>query len=739
MVRNGHRILSFFLLLHLSLWAFPAREYPPSFISSLYLKYYANNDSTLVVRLSDSAFYYYDHLYDFAKADSFSRLAVHIAEKSNSTALMIYACNRYLETNDLVTYDNTALNYSNHALLLSMMGGDKPAEWKTCHNRVELFISEFKYAEAFKSAQRCFYLARNMGREDLIIKSYLDLGRACNGMNRKVEAFEYFLRAKEESDSIRDVPLLRQTYSILSEFFLHLKLFDRALGIKAIEDSLIRGTQPLDSLALMWYNYELQVLYNNMDPTMVSEAQLQMIIRYAIRTNHVRMKHYVFAIYRTNLVTLRAIDRLYRLYNHDYPDEFARMKGSDTELYYRMLAFFKEYEGKMDSADYFLQKAEQILRYSQGAHDVYKANFYNRYGEFLVRNGRFRDAIGMFKSSFDLAEKSSYVPYMLIASGNLDTIYARLGDYKNAFYYSQWYKRLSDSLHRSERKEQLVLLDLNNEIHKREQKSELQRLLAEKKIRQQKTGKNLMAIAVGFLFLLTGIVFMYYKSQRRSNRLLNAAKKKSDELLLNILPHETADELKSKGFAEARRYESVTVMFTDFKDFTKASEKLSAEELVQEIHFYFSEFDRIISRHTIEKIKIIGDSYMCAGGLPLENTTHPCDVVEAALELQEFIASQRIVRQMRGKHYFELRIGIHTGPVVAGIVGIHKFAYDIWGDTVNTASRMEGEGATDKVNISETTFEQIRHRYHCTYRGKISAKHKGLVDMYFVDSRKEQS
>jgi class 3 adenylate cyclase len=164
---------------------------------------------------------------------------------------------------------------------------------------------------------------------------------------------------------------------------------------------------------------------------------------------------------------------------------------------------------------------------------------------------------------------------------------------------------------------------------------------------------------------------------------------------------------------------------------------MSAEDLVQEIHFYFSEFDRIISRHAIEKIKIIGDSYMCAGGLPLENTTHPCDVVEAALELQEFIASQRIVRQMRGKRYFELRIGIHTGPVIAGIVGIHKFAYDIWGDTVNTASRMEGEGATDKVNVSETTFERVKERYHCTYRGKISAKNKGLVDMYFVDSRKE--
>ena len=204
-------------------------------------------------------------------------------------------------------------------------------------------------------------------------------------------------------------------------------------------------------------------------------------------------------------------------------------------------------------------------------------------------------------------------------------------------------------------------------------------------------------------------------------------------LLLNILPYDTAEELKSKGRASAKRFDQVTVMFTDFKNFTQASERMSAEELVNEINFYYSEFDNIISRHNIEKIKIIGDSYMCAGGLPVANDSHAHDVVQAAIDLQEFMIAQRDERSEKGKPFFELRIGIHTGPVVAGIVGLKKFAYDIWGDTVNTASRMENTGEPNKINISGETFERVKDRFCCIYRGKVAAKHKGEIDMYFVE------
>jgi len=217
---------------------------------------------------------------------------------------------------------------------------------------------------------------------------------------------------------------------------------------------------------------------------------------------------------------------------------------------------------------------------------------------------------------------------------------------------------------------------------------------------------------------------------------LTLEKKKTDELLLNILPTETAEELKATGKARAQSFEQVTVMFTDFKNFTQASEKLTPEELVEEINLCYSEFDAIITRHGVEKIKTIGDSYMCAGGLPKTNATHAVDVVRAALEFQAFLQHHQQQRLRVGKDIFEMRIGIHTGSVVAGIVGVKKFAYDIWGDTVNIASRMESSGEVGKINISETTYDIIKETFTCVFRGEIDAKNKGKLKMYFVEAER---
>lgn len=225
------------------------------------------------------------------------------------------------------------------------------------------------------------------------------------------------------------------------------------------------------------------------------------------------------------------------------------------------------------------------------------------------------------------------------------------------------------------------------------------------------------------------------KKVEERTRELSYEKKKSDELLLNILPEEVAEELKAKGTADAKQFDDVTVMFTDFKGFTQISERLSPSELVAEIHTCFKEFDNIIGKHNIEKIKTIGDAYMCAGGLPVANTTNATDVVQAALEIQKFMLGHLQLRKGEGKEVFEIRIGIHTGPVVAGIVGVKKFAYDIWGDTVNIASRMESSGEAGKVNISGSTYELVKDKFKCEYRGKIEAKNKGQIDMYFVEEK----
>ena len=211
-------------------------------------------------------------------------------------------------------------------------------------------------------------------------------------------------------------------------------------------------------------------------------------------------------------------------------------------------------------------------------------------------------------------------------------------------------------------------------------------------------------------------------------------KERSEILLLNILPEKIAEELKRKGNADAQLVDHVTVLFTDFKDFTALSEKISPNELVSDLHNCFSVFDKICEKHNIEKIKTIGDAYMAAGGLPSPNTTHAHDVANAAIEMANFIKQSKDAKLAAGLPYYEMRIGIHTGPVVAGIVGIRKFQYDIWGDTVNTASRMESSSEPGRINISETTYQIVKDDFKCTYRGKIQVKGKGIINMYFVES-----
>ncbi|MCE9499863.1 MAG: adenylate/guanylate cyclase domain-containing protein, partial [Leptospira sp.] len=215
-------------------------------------------------------------------------------------------------------------------------------------------------------------------------------------------------------------------------------------------------------------------------------------------------------------------------------------------------------------------------------------------------------------------------------------------------------------------------------------------------------------------------------------------RKKSDNLLLNILPLSVAEELKSKDSVIPKHFDSVSVLFTDMAGFTKIAEKMTPVELIGELDEIFSHFDSVSKSCGLEKIKTIGDSYMAAGGLPEENRTNAIDSVLCGLKFQRFMEDHKTGRIKENKPYWELRLGIHTGPVVAGVVGKEKFAYDIWGDTVNTASRLESSGVTGRVNISGATFDLVKDFFDCEHRGKVSAKNKGEIDMYLVNRIKPE-
>lgn len=215
-------------------------------------------------------------------------------------------------------------------------------------------------------------------------------------------------------------------------------------------------------------------------------------------------------------------------------------------------------------------------------------------------------------------------------------------------------------------------------------------------------------------------------------------KGKVEDLLLNILPKETAEELQTNGKATAKHYNMASVLFTDFKGFTKFAEQTKPEDLVSELDKCFIQFDDIVSDLSLEKIKTIGDAYMCAGGVPIKNKSNPIATTLCALRLRNVMREIAEEKKENGEKFWEVRIGVHTGPLTAGVVGKKKFAYDVWGDTVNTASRMESSSEPGKVNISGTTYELVKEYFECEYRGKIDAKGKGLIDMYFVKGLKNE-
>ncbi len=305
-----------------------------------------------------------------------------------------------------------------------------------------------------------------------------------------------------------------------------------------------------------------------------------------------------------------------------------------------------------------------------------------------------------------------------------------LGNFRQAFENHKMYLIYHDSLFNEANTKKQTQTEMQFAFDKklalsRAEQEKKDAIVLQKMQKQQLLRNGLLGgFSVVFLFAL--VFFKQRNSISKAKNISDQEKQKSDELLLNILPSEIAAELKQTGASEARLYNNVTVLFTDFVNFTGISEQLSPTELVAEIHKNFTAFDAIIEKHGLEKIKTIGDAYLAVCGLPHKTVNHAEKVVLAALEICEFI--------QLSSSPFQVRMGINSGPVVAGIVGVKKYAYDIWGDTVNTAARMEQNSEAGKINISGTTYELVKNDFSCIYRGKLNAKNKGKIEMYFVST-----
>ncbi len=379
-----------------------------------------------------------------------------------------------------------------------------------------------------------------------------------------------------------------------------------------------------------------------------------------------------------------------------------------------------------------LAKLDECLDILEREGDYYGIAAFLPYASNIHREqGNLRSALRTARRSLEVARQYGLKEQIRDANLLLSELYEDLGDSDAALNYYKGYTLYKDSISNVGLVQELARLRTDFEIDQKQAEVDLLEKEAEIRDLREKRQDAVLYVTIGillFAFVLAFGLYRRYRYIRRTRDIIQKEKSRSDELLLNILPEETAEELKNHGRVQAKKFQSVSVLFADFVGFTSYSEKMSPEDLVKTVDYYFSRFDQAAENYGLEKIKTMGDCYMCAGGLPFPSEDHALKMVHLAREFVEIVSEDGFT-EVTG---FEIRVGIHTGPVVAGVVGTKKFAYDIWGDTVNIAARMESASEPGKINVSESTYQLIKDHFECEFRGMIDVKNKGVMKMYFV-------
>ena len=374
----------------------------------------------------------------------------------------------------------------------------------------------------------------------------------------------------------------------------------------------------------------------------------------------------------------------------------------------------------------------QAISILEDLEDFYPISVYLTYiSDIYSKRNNLDIALNYSLRSLELAQKYGLKNQISDANLQLSKLYEQNGDFSSSNKYFKNYVIYRDSVQNIEAIEKMANLRTEFEISQKQ--AEVDLLNA-----QKRTQKIVVIATISALVLILMLALGLLRRNRfikRTNKIIEEEKNRSEKLLLNILPEQTAQELKEVGKVKAKRFDSVSVLFTDFKNFTNYAENLEPEFLVESVDFYFSKFDDIIEKHGLEKIKTVGDAYMCAGGIPFPTENHPKKILEAALEIIDFVSDKKNDKDSELVR-FDIRIGVNSGPVVAGVVGKKKFVYDIWGDTVNIAARMEAGSEIGKINISESTYNLVKEDFDCSYRGEFEVKNKGLMRMYFVNGKK---
>lgn len=547
--------------------------------------------------------------------------------------------------------------------------------------------------------------------------------------------------------------------NVLDSWTQSLKQFESihdTLGIANLVNNLgaIYYSQGSNVKALDYYLRSLNISYKLKDPLRISSSLLNIGGLYAEMLNFDKALEYYnkFNDYRSELNDPQLTNGYLMGVGEVY---FEKGLYDEALNYYQealssnqIITLRADNLIKLGLVEFKKEKKEKAIEYLNEAYLIAKNN--NQQSlvvQALIalasvhRENNFEKALTSYKEAESLATEIQANDELRDVYKGLSNVYALNKDYKNAYKYKELYIAQKDSLFNLKTDDKIRGLQFDFDLERKEDKIGL--LEKEAQIQQLKEKKQQdiiygSAIAIFLVFLLALGLYRRYNFIKQTNRIIEEEKNRSDRLLHNILPEETALELKQNGKVQAKKFDSVTVLFTDFKGFTEFAKNLSPEELVNSVDYYFSKFDEIMEKYGMEKIKTIGDAYMAAGGLPFQTNDHPFKMILAAFEIVQFIEASKQNKE-KDITTFDIRIGINTGPIVTGVVGIHKFAYDIWGDTVNVASRMETLSNPGRINISENTYELVKDVFQCKYRGEIEVKNRGMMKMYFVNGIKDQT
>ena len=602
--------------------------------------------------------------------------------------------------------------------------------------KVDALLQKFKETvgesqeQSFSYALEAKVLSEKLNYRKGLAAALKSMGIAKYYAGKKFEALDFWQQSLKVFESINDKTGVANILSNMGAIYFDQSEDDKALdfylrSLKIAEQlgDKLRIATALNNVGGVYANKK--ATYNKALPYFLNALSLaeETGDKEAIRTTTSNLGE-VYASLGKDTLALRYYNKSLKI-------------GGDSEsspYTYNLVGKLFAKKGDYERALYYHNRAYQVAKKFEGQLDLVQSLL--GLGTTYEQQLNYTAAISSFSEAENIAIQINANKELEPIYNGMATSYAAINDFSNAYVYKTKHTAIKDKLYDEARDNKIAFMQYDFDLQKKESRITLltkENSLRALQLNRQRILRSALIIVLVLILIIAYIMFRDYRAKARINKLLDQQKNEIEHLLLNILPAPVAKELQEKGEATPRYYESVSVMFTDFKGFTSIADNLSPEQVIDELSTCFMAFDNIIEKYNLEKIKTIGDSSMCAGGVPVLDENHVYKMIKASLEIQNYMIIYNMHREQKGLAVWDLRVGVHVGPVVAGVVGKKKYAYDIWGSTVNIASRMESNGSPGRVNISYHTYELIKDRFVCSPRGKIYAKNVGEIDMFFVD------